>query len=95
MGSYEQSPVMTMTPEPTTKQDQLVSTIRPLISNFLEIIDYDLPLKPDKAALRVAMAEYAAYFRVPYNKDKHSRQCFKTGLSVTIVSPAILILYPT
>lgn len=95
MGVYEPFPVITMTPEPATKQDQLVSTIRPLISNFLETIDYDPPSKPDKAALRAAMTEYAAPSGVPYNQDKHSRQCFETGLSVAIVSPGILTLHPT
>lgn len=94
MGIYEQFPPITMAPEPATKQDQLVSTIRPLISNFLETIDYDPPSKPDKAALRAAMTEYAAPSGVPYKEDKHSRQCFETGLSVAIVSPGILTLHP-
>lgn len=95
MGSYEPFPVMTMASEPATKQDRLVSTIRPLISNFLETIDYDAPSKPDKAALRAAMTQYAARSGVPYHEDKHSRQCFETGLSVAIVSPGILTLHPT
>jgi hypothetical protein len=80
--------------EPATKQNKLVSTIRPLISNFLETIDYDPPSKPDRTALRAAMTEYAAASGVPYNQDKHSRQCFKTGLSVAIVSAAIITLHP-
>ena len=95
MGSYEQFPVTKMAPEPATKQNQLVSTIRPLISNFLETIDYDPPSKPDRTALRAAMTEYAAASGVPYNQDKHSRQCFETGLSVAIVSTAILTLHST
>ncbi|KKY30306.1 putative longiborneol synthase [Diaporthe ampelina] len=74
-----------MAPEHATKKrDQLVSTFRPLISNFLETIDYDPPSKPDRAALRAAMIEYAAPSGVPYNEDRHSRQCFETGLSVAI-----------
>lgn len=87
MGIYEPFPAITMAPELPTKEDQLVSSIRPLISNFLETIDYDPPSKPDKAALRAAMTEYAAPSGVPYKDDKHSRQCFETGLSVAIVSP--------
>lgn len=93
MGIYEPFPAITMAPELATKEDQLVSTIRPLISNFLETIDYDPPSKPDKAALRAAMTEYAAASGVPYKEDKHSRQCFETGLSVAIVSPGILTLH--
>lgn len=87
MGSCEPFPDTIMAPEPATKKDRLVSTVRPLISNFLETIDYDPPSKPDRAALRAAMIEYAAPSGVPYNEDKHSRQCFETGLSVAIVSP--------
>ena len=95
MGSCEPFPDMTMASETALKQDQLVSTIRPLISNFLETIDYDPPSKPDKASLRAAMIEYAAPSGVPYCEDKHSRQCFETGLSVAIVSTVILTLHPT
>lgn len=94
MGSCEQFTDINMAPEPITKREQLVSTIRPLISNFLETIDYDPPSKPDKAALRAAMTEYAAPSGVPFNEDKHSRQCFETGLSVAIVSTGILTLHP-
>lgn len=89
MGSVETYTVTKMALEPITKQSQLVSTIRPLISNFLETIDYDPPSKPDRTALRAAMTEYAAASGVPYNQDKHSRQCFETGLSVAIVSTTI------
>lgn len=89
MGSYEQSPDIKMATAPAAKKDQRVSTIRPLISNFLETIDYDPPSKPDRTALRAAMTEYAAPSGVPYNEDKHSRECFDTGLSVAIVSTGI------
>jgi hypothetical protein len=94
MGSYEQFPATKMVPQPSKQQTQLASILRPLISNFLETIDYDPPSKPDRSALRAAMTEYAAASGVPYNQDKHSRQCFETGLSVGIVSTAILTLHP-
>ncbi|KAG8162459.1 hypothetical protein KVR01_008224 [Diaporthe batatas] len=84
MGSCELFPVTKMVPEAAPKGDELVSVIRPLISNFLETIDYDPPTKPDRTALRAAMTEYAAASGVPYNQDRHSRQCFETGLSVAI-----------
>ncbi|KAJ0108804.1 hypothetical protein J7T55_011295 [Diaporthe amygdali] len=73
-----------MASEPATKRDSLVSNVRPLISNFLETIDYDPPSRPNRSALRAAMTEYAATSGVPYIEDKHSRQCFETGLSVAI-----------
>lgn len=95
MGSVETYTVTKMAPVPMANESQLVSTIRPLISNFLETIDYDPPSKPDRTALRAAMTEYAAASGVPYNQDKHSRQCFETGLSVAIVSTTILTLHPT
>ncbi|KAI3393121.1 hypothetical protein diail_4720 [Diaporthe ilicicola] len=84
MGIAEPFPDIPTASEPATKQDQLVSTVRPLIANFLETIDYDPPSRPDRTALRAAMTEYAAASGVPYNGDKHSRQCFETGLSVAI-----------
>lgn len=95
MGSCEHFSVTNMGPEPAPKGSELVSIIRPLISNFLETIDYDPPSKPDRTSLRAAMTEYAAASGVPYNQDKHSRQCFETGLSVAIVSSPILTLHPT
>lgn len=95
MGSVETFTVTKMASVPMASESRLVSTIRPLISNFLETIDYDPPSKPDRTALRAAMTEYAAASGVPYNQDKHSRQCFETGLSVAIVSTTILTLHPT
>lgn len=60
----------------------LVSSVRPLVSNFLETIDYAPPDNPDTSSLRALMTEYASTSGVPYNEDKHARQCFATGLSV-------------
>lgn len=82
MGSYETFPEDAMAPEPPTRGELLVSSVRPLISKFLETIDYIPPQIPDKSALKTLMLEYAAASGVPYKEDRHARQCFVTGLSV-------------
>lgn len=82
MGSYETVPDVAMPPEPPARHDLLVSAVRPLISNFLETIDYIPPQEPDKSALKTLMLEYASASGVPYKEDRHARQCFVTGLSV-------------
>ncbi|ROV88744.1 hypothetical protein VMCG_10056 [Cytospora schulzeri] len=82
MGSCETFPDDAMQSEAPVRHELLVSSVRPLISNFLETIDYAPPENPDKGALRALMLEYASTSGVPYNKDRHARQCFVTGLSV-------------
>lgn len=91
MGSMcETVPAVAMRSEAPARHELLVSSVRPLISNFLETIDYTPPQNTDRGALRACMLEYAAKSGVPYNEDKHARQCFVTGLSVASVRAKIL-----
>lgn len=90
MGSCETVPDLVMRSGVPAKHELLVSSVRPLISNFLETIDYAPPQNPDKGALRASMLEYAATSGVPYNEDRHARQCFLTGLSVAGVRTKFL-----
>lgn len=82
MGSYEILPPDSIVAEPPARRELLVSAVRPLISDFLDTIDYTPPQKPDKGPLKGLMLEYASTSGIPYKGDRHARECFVTALSV-------------
>lgn len=79
MGSYETTPDQ-------SRRQYLSSTLRPIITDFLDALEYKPPPKPDAESLRDGMLRYAASSGVPYDGDMHAHQCFMTGLAVAGVS---------
>lgn len=86
MGVYETTPDITFCTDTQARRMFLCSALRPIITDFLNTLDYTVPPKTDHTALRNAMLSYAKSSGVPYDGDKHARQCFVTGLSVAGVS---------
>lgn len=88
MGSYETVPGSGEGSKEQMRKELLRSVLKPLISDFLETLEYKATPTADHGALRSCMLKYAVSSGVPYDSDKHARQCFATGLSVAGVSAA-------
>ncbi|CAN8105284.1 unnamed protein product [Discula destructiva] len=68
--------------EVQVRQGSLISSLKPIIEEFLASIQYKTPPRASRDALRNAMLSYAASSGVPYDGCKHASQCFLTGVSV-------------
>lgn len=92
MGCHEDDPIHRASSAEQIRKELLGSALRPIITEFLETLDYKTPLKTEKEAIRAGMLKYAVPSGVPYGAggDKHAHQCFSTGLSVAAVSLDIL-----
>lgn len=87
MGCHENDPeISSAGSEERMRRELLASALRPIITDFLDTLNYEPPPKANTDALRAEMLKYAASSGVPYTGSKHAHQCFMTGLSVAAVS---------
>lgn len=86
MGSYETIPDDCEDYQEQVRKELLRSVLKPLVTDFLQTLDYKPPSKTDHSVLRSRMLKYAASSEVPYDNNRHAQQCFATGLSVAGVS---------
>lgn len=90
MGCHENEPDTSYAgSEEQMRRELLASALSPIITDFLDTLNYEPPSKTNTDALRAGMLKYAASSGVPYTGSKHAHQCFMTGLSVAAVSTTL------